>query len=401
MINPNKIIIITTCPFPNGLAGTNRILSYCKGFLYHGYQPEVFCIRPTEPYYNSTNLFVKGTFNGIKYTYPGGTTKRVASFLGRRKNDFYAKWASLRLLYKTLKKGEIFFIIFYGNSVVVELSSILISRRFNIKIYKEESENPEIYFRGVNIFNSFKKWFVINKLYGYYTGILVMTHPLKKLFLGKGIPNRNILIIPQTVDQERFEKDNYNTSVPRSYDYIAYVGSLNQLKDGVLTLVESFEELSAIYSEIHLVIAGDGTPKEKEELILLIKKLKLPERVHYIGCIQSSDIPAFLKGAKLLVSCRPKSLQSDFGFPTKITEYLATGRPIVTTLTGELDLYLKDRVNVFATTTDDRNSFASKIIEVLEDYDFAMKVARRGQMLISDNFNPIIQTKRIIDFCTD
>ncbi|MCX6252927.1 MAG: glycosyltransferase [Bacteroidia bacterium] len=400
--NPPKIVIITTQPFPIGLAGTNRILSYCKGFLYHGYQPEVICIRPTESYSGVFINQASGMYEGIIYSYPGRTTVRVKSFWGRRKNDLFSEFASIRSFYKILKKGKVSFIIFYGNCISVELASIIISRGFKIKIYKEESENPEIYFQGnSNFLLSLKKWFVINKLYKFYYGVLVMTHPLQAFFLTKGIPNKRILLVPQTVDHGRFEKRVANFTMSLPNDYIAFMGSLNQNKDGVLTLIESFREVSSKYTEMHLIIAGEGAQQEKNELSSLINALNLNDRVQCIGRISSIEIPAFLNGAKLLASCRPQSLQSDYGFPTKVVEYLASGTPVVTTAPGELVFYLKDRENAFVAEKAEPDTFAAKMLEALQDYDFAMKVAQNGKALVKDKFNPITQTKKIIDFCKE
>jgi glycosyltransferase involved in cell wall biosynthesis len=400
--NPNKIIILTTNPFPNGLAGTNRILSYCKGFLYHGYQPMIVCIRPTEPHNNIFNSSIEGTYNRIKYSYPGGTTIRVASFWGRRINDLLARRASIRLLFEAMKKREVFFVIFYGNCLSVEFSAILLSRLFKIGIYKEESEHPRVYFKGNNNnLYSLTKWFFINKMYRSYTGLLVMTNSLREYFLTKGVREQKILVVPHTVDIERFAKITCNSKLSFAYEYIAYLGPVNEEKDGVFTLVESFLEVSTICPKIHLVIAGFGTKQEIDMLNLFIKQLDLIEKVHYIGWIANEDIPLFLDTAKLLASCRSKSFQNEYNFPTKLIEYLATGKPTVTTAPGELTVYLKDRVNIFVAKEADRNSFASKILEVLQDYNFAMKVAQNGKELVRDEFNPIKQTIKIIDFCKD
>jgi glycosyltransferase involved in cell wall biosynthesis len=183
--------------------------------------------------------------------------------------------------------------------------------------------------------------------------------------------------------------------------YVAYLGSLNQQKDGVLTLVKSFTKVSAKYPEIHLIIAGAGTQQEQKALASLIFQFHLSGRVHYLGRISYNEIPALFRGAKLLASCRAKSFQNEYSFPTKVIEYLATGKPTVTTAPGELDYYLKDRVNAFVANMADHNSFASKILEVLQDYDFAMNVAENGKELVRDKFNPITQTKKIIDFCRE
>lgn len=400
--NPKRIIIITTNPFPIGLAGTNRILSYCIGFLYHGYQPEILCIRPTEAYANVFNIQTSGMYKGISYSYPGGTTVRVKSFWGRRLNDIIAFISSIILFINLLRKKGISFSIFYGNYLFPELTFILTSRLFRKNIYKEENENPNIFFnKKRSIFNRIIKWFVINKLYKHYDGVLVMTHPLRDFFMAKGIPDKKILIVPQTVDHERFERVIPNAKISLPIDYVAYVGSINQQKDGVLTLVESFTKVSAMYPEIHLVIAGEGEQLEMETLLLLIKNLKLTEKVHCIGRISSNDIPAFLNNAKLLASCRPKSIQSGYGFPTKVVEYLATGKPTVTTAIGELAFYLEDRVNSFVVNLADPTFFASKMLEVFQDYEFALDVGQNGKALVKDKFDPKRQTKKVIDFCLD
>lgn len=396
--NRKKIIVITIEPFPIGLAGTNRIISYCKGFRHHGFQPEVLCLRPTDSYKNIFNNSIQGDYKGIKYSYPGRTTIRVASFWGRRINDISGILSTLKIVLVMLSKKEIEFAIFYGKKYYAELSFIFIFWLFRKKIYKEESEHPHVYFRGgTSVLNKIFKWLYVNKLYRYYSGILVMTQPLRDFYLAKGIPDGEILVVPQTVDLDRFENIYLNTKKVE-YEYIAYVGTLSQQKDGVLTLINSFSIVTKKFPETHLIIAGDGTLQEKWELSLLINQLHLNEKVHFIGRISSEDIPAFFNGAKVLASCRPQSLQSDFGFPTKVVEYLASGKPTATTATGELAFYLIDRVNAFVANMAEPNIFGSKILEVLENYDFAMEVAENGKELVREKFSPIKQTKMIIDF---
>ena len=397
-----KIVIITTSPFPIGLTGTNRILSYCSGFLINGYQTEVICIRPTETYNNVFNISPSGIYQGIGYSYPGKTTVRVKSFWGRRWNDNIAVISSIVLYINLLQKKDIHFSIFLGNNILAEILFILITRVYRKKIYKEESENPNVYFKEKgSIPNRFINWFVINRLYRYYDCVLVITLQLNKFFIGKGVPEAKILLVPQTVDLTRFESTEEKKVYKINSEYIAYAGSLNQKKDGVLTLIESFQRVSEKFPELKLFIAGGGTSEENMAILSLIENLKVAEKVSLMGRISSEEIPQFLKCAKVLVSCRPSSIQSDYGFPTKTVEYLATGKPTVTTLTGELAFYLKDRETAFVVNKTEPDEVALKILEVLQDYDFALKVAESGKDLVRDKFSPIIQTKKIIDFCKE
>jgi glycosyltransferase involved in cell wall biosynthesis len=398
-IKKSKIIILTTQPFPDGLASTSRILSYCKGFLQHGYHPEIFCIRPTETKDNILNSEICGVYHGINFFYPGGTTVRANSFWGRRKNDLVARYASVKAFFKVMKRRDVCFVIFYGNCISVEVSATIISKFFKIIIFKEASENPLVYFpAGYNPIIAIDKWFTVHQINNFYNGILVMTDPLKDFFLKKGIPEHKLLLVPQTVDMERFETRSAGSALTFPYRYIAYIGSIKQEKDGVLTLIESFQDVIKVHSEIHLVIAGQGTKEEEDAMSGLIQRLGLQHRIHFLGQIPSGAIPEFLHGAELLVSCRPDSLQSDYGFPTKIAEYLATGKPVVTTVTGELALFLKDGFNAFVAPEASPMIFASKIIEALHDPEYAKQVGRNGRDLAFDKFNPTTQTKIILDY---
>ena len=396
---PKKILIITSNSFPIGMAGTNRILSYCEGFINNGYKPLVICYKPTEYYKNVFNTDSLGIYNNIKFTYPGGCTVRSKSFLERRINDFLSGFLSIKLLWFYFKKKEVSFVIFYGNCLIIELLAIMISKLYKIKIYKEESEHPLIYFQYKdNLINKVKKWFVVNKLYSYYSGILVMTLSLRDFFLKKGISKNKILVVPQTIAMIKFNENIKKHPFVINYEYIAYVGSLSQKKDGVLTLLEIFNEVSKKYKDIHLIIAGDGTLSEKELILSTIQSLNKIDRIHYIGRIPSNEIPAFLNKAKLVVSCRPKSIQSEYGFPTKLIEYLASGKPVVTTVTGEIEYYLEDKVNAFLVFDFNSQSFVNKIYGVLNDYDCALDISNNGHKLIEVMFNPNIQTKKIIEF---
>lgn len=394
-----KIIIITTGPFPVGLAGTNRIICYCRGFIHNGYIPEVICIRPTEPYKDIFNKQISGIYKGIKYSYPGKKTVRVKSFLGRRLNDFVAVINSVLLFRHLLQKRKIFFSIFYGNNIIAELLFIASSRLFGRKIFKEESENPNIYFgNSKSIFKRAIKWVVINRLYRYYNGVFVMTSILRDFFLDKGVPNTKVLLVPQTVDLERFDMKGVGFNNNVEGEYVAYIGSLNQDKDGILTLIWIFKIVSEKLPSLRLVIAGDGTLEEKSSILNLIDRLNLKEKVVLAGRISSEEIPSFLMRAKLLVSCRPSSLQSDYGFPTKIVEYLASGTPSITSVHGDLAFYLKDNINAFVADSVDPEVFGLKILEALQDYGFAINVAQKGKELVREKFNPIIQTKSILNF---
>jgi len=109
-------------------------------------------------------------------------------------------------------------------------------------------------------------------------------------------------------------------------------------------------------------------------------------------------MPPLLCGAKVLALARPSSLQSTGGFPTKLGEYLATGKPVVVTKVADIPRYLEDGENAYLVEPDDNSAFAEKLGFVLSHYEDALQTAQKGKELTNTVFNYKIQSRRIQDF---
>ncbi len=91
-----------------------------------------------------------------------------------------------------------------------------------------------------------------------------------------------------------------------------------------------------------------------------------------------------------------QSLQADYGFSTKLGEYLATGRPVVSTKVGEIEKYLIDRKNAFLCEPN-IISVAEAICCIIEDYDSALKIGQEGKRCALEFFNNKTETAKIIN----
>ena len=126
--------------------------------------------------------------------------------------------------------------------------------------------------------------------------------------------------------------------------------------------------------------------------------LNIQNRVHFLGQVTRTEVPNYLKNAKVLTLSRPPSIVADAGFPSKLTEYLATGKPVVVTKVGEIPNYLTDGLNAFLSEAGSVEAFSEKLDFVLGNYEFAKKVGLKGKELTSTIFNYNFQSGRIIGF---
>jgi glycosyltransferase involved in cell wall biosynthesis len=375
--------------FPDGTAATNRVYTYAKGFKENGIKVHVICFR--NDYLSDYN----GISDGIHFYHPFGQTRRSRYFIIRRWQKFVKYLRTFALLKRINKSERIIAIHVYSINLITELFAFFIARTAGIKLLVERSEHPLRSYRQnafIRMIGNMKVAVEIRL----YDGIFCISNYLIDFFRSKGVNNRRLFLVPSTVERERFENC---SEVPLPYKYILYCGGLTIPKDGVNILIESFGKIADKHPEIKLVLIGEADSlKEEMTLRELAADLALADRVIFLGVLSRYDIPAYECNAEILALARPKSIIADAGFPSKLTEYLAAGKPVVTTMVGEIPSYLEDNVSAFLSEPGSADAFADKLDFVLSNYEIAEKVAERGRELTSTTFNYRYQATRMISF---
>jgi len=388
LIKINKIYIITDATFPVGMAPTNRILSYANGFLKNGAGCEIIIFRKTEDFGKIINDKTKGSFNGIKYKYLFKNTNKSKYFLKKRIDNLLGLFRLLiYCLFRIQGKSKIIYYSSYNRpAIILKISKIFKGHL----ILKEESEHPYVYEKSKN----YLSLLVFKRIhYNLFDGFLLMTHNLIDYFK-QNYPKIPQVHIPMTVDLERF-----NIVVVKKEKRITYIGSLNNQKDGILYLLKAFSIFLKQFKGYELLICGYvSSNKEKNIFYDTLNKLKIKDSVVYYEKVKSDRIPILLKSSSILVLPRPDSIQAKNGFPTKLGEYLASGVPVVVTPVGEITSYLIDGVSAFIAVSQDANNLASKLKEIISDYQRAVEIGFIGRKVAEKHFNNIIQTQKIINF---
>lgn len=373
-----RIVIINTLPVPSGQASVNRFLGYARGLVESG--NEVVCLSSAKPLNERS-----GSLDGVKYINCG-------------KNGRLSLLFALRSIRKNLKTNKYDIAIVICNSLLMLYPVHWACKRAGTKMLMEKSEFPFALMRdGQEIKSGWKKiygnWW--NNMVGrILDGMIVMTTPLLNYYKTILKPNCKMVHIPMTVDASRFlipkEGNDFG-------DYIAYCGNMTGNKDGVENLIEAFDPVEKKYPTIKLfLIGGANTPERMDELRDLVKEKGLNNVVFY-GRAPREEMPRLLTNAKMLCLARPTTTQATYGFPTKLGEYLATGNPVVVTAVGDIPLYLNDS-NSYIVKADDNKAFSERMLEVLEDYDKAIKIGAQGKALALNVFNADVQSKVLNDW---
>jgi len=389
-----KVFFLTRVPFPYGLAQTNRLISIAAGLVNAGCDVTVICLKPTENVADSRNYSSLGTYNQVKFIYTSGTSYRGKSFLRRSYLFITGIMSATTLLVKEHKSGKIQAAFMGVTGSLNILWFGLICRILKIKYLQERSEYPFIKASRKSWFDKPALFIYLNLVCKLFDGFVVITRRLQQYFTPYLRENCPVYLLPILVEPERFE----NLTETASEIYIAYCGSMEGDKDGIPILTDAFHFLMKDYPDLKLYLVGptqfEGFRGLKENIVR--KGLEL--NVIFTGTADRDQLPRILSNAHMLVLARPGNRQSEAGFPTKLGEYLATGKPVVVTSVGEIPDYLHHDVNAFIAKPNDAADFALKMKQVLQNYEHALEIGKQGQILAQTIFNYKIQGKQLADW---
>ena len=365
--------IIIAHDYIEGSACSNRIICFAKGYRDNGYSVMMMLYDTSA----KQNLIIDGVDVRF-FREPPIKTKPLRRLLGvlryvKAIKKEYIPQHTLIHIYRTPWWGFL----------------------FNKKKYNFFFERGEIpFFSDSRSFTYRVQEYLGIKVATRATGMIAQTFSLKDYYYGIGV--KNIEVINMFVDVERFN----NLTVDKSKKYIAYCGTVAKHKDGVDDLIKAFEIVHRTHDEYKLLLIGGFEALYGDEAYLrgMVKDLKLSDSVEFTGKVKPMEIPALLQNASILALARPINKQTQYGFPTKLGEYLCTGNPIVLTPAGEVTKYLTDYKTCFFAEPENPEDFAAKILWVIENYDEAKRIGEAGMGLIDTDFSIQTQTQKAICF---
>ena len=163
---------------------------------------------------------------------------------------------------------------------------------------------------------------------------------------------------------------------------VVYAGAMTSL-EGVDVLIRSMTSVVGRIPGARLIIAGFvlgrdpilGAPLQYEKLI---DSLGLQNSVVLAGPMSMRAVADLYAAASVLVNPKVDHLANQVAAPIKIGEYLAAGRPVLTTKVCELETWLVDRRDVLFCDAGDPGALAAGICELLTNADLAERLSREG-----------------------
>lgn len=380
-----KVVYITETVMPEkGMATANRILSVCRGLAHNGC--EVSILVP----FSDNGVPENRVIDGVRIISFFRRCGRIGNALKWRLLYFFKVFCWLN------RTGGADVAVAYSYSVMFNTFAWMVSKLSGARFVMEHTEFP-IYIITPGRFS----WFGIRTVLERFfvpklpVGMILMTRKLVAFY--SPIVRRSCQLhhLPMSVDCKRF---NGSPDVsPFSFDYVAYMGSLNEPKDGVPGILKAFSIFAEKHPCVKLVRIGRARESDSE-LMAAFGKYCNEDRLVLTGSVQGKDIPSYLRNAKAIMLIRPDIPQTKACFPTKLGEYLASGTPVVTSPVGEVGDYLKDRESCYFADYNDPAAAAESLAAIFADAETAAKIGARGKQVALEAFHYDKTTGRLAEW---
>jgi glycosyltransferase involved in cell wall biosynthesis len=398
----NITLLISKNPFCENNAGANRLINLIEGVADLGVIVRLFICNGYNSSEEKAKFGIQGVHNNINYEYimpmliQGYWKVRIYNYLGQFIRN-------RRLIYELNKRLKNSIEIIWTDASVLSFRFAVYfkNRNPNAQLFVELSEYLDIHlYNKGNIFQrwqgNFRQTLFEKRAFFSYNGIALMTQNLLRHYKCFHEPKPNLLHLPMTVDLKRF-KGLKKPLLEFQSPYIAFVGVMNDAKDGVSILINAFNSIKNKFPQYKVYLIG-GWNYDTPTHLNLIVDFDLQERVFWMKEYDRNKIPNIICNADLLVLPRPASKQAQGGFPTKLGEYLATGNPVCATSVGEIPNYLKDNESVFFAKPGSVESFAEAMDRALSNPENAKRVGLNGRKVAEREFNKDIQANKLYDF---
>lgn len=327
---------------------------YAELFSKNGHNVFVIDCPDTDSKNISYGLSTKTVFNYSRvYDDASITLIHPPSILIKGLNRMSHFLSVKKIIKETIIKNKIDIVFLYG-SITNGIQTIQVAKELKIPVVYRLLDISHGLVRIPIIKNLAKKLESI--VLSNSTKILTTTPDLSRYAKEMNAKNELVESFPLGINTHDFKPIPKNLDLAKSLgissidSVIVFVGTLYPFS-GLLDIVENFDKLEK-NQNIKLLIVGGGPSYEK--LCALVKKKNLENNVILTNFKPQSELSKYISLADICINPFQINYVTNRILPTKILEYFACGKPVLSTpLNGTKELLPNEQFGILYSTSDD------------------------------------------------
>jgi 1,2-diacylglycerol 3-alpha-glucosyltransferase len=227
------------------------------------------------------------------------------------------------------------------------------------------------------------------------SAIIALSTDLERFLEERGIRRERIHVIPLGIDVRAFagadgEAARTRLGVGRA-PLVLYTGILDRLQR-VDYLLRAMTVVAAAVPEARLVLVANVLQAEDlARCRALAQELGLADRAIFVGSESFADIPPYMAAADVTVVPRPHCP----GFPVKLLNSLAAGRPVVVFQGSAKGL--RDGEAALVVPDHDWQAMGEAIVRVLKDESLSRRLSEGARRWVDQHYAWPLLAQRTID----
>lgn len=367
----NRILVISQHFWPE----TFRINDICDYLIENGYAVDVLCGIPNYPSGKFTEGY--GYFKIRKQTHKNIHIRRVFEIPRSNNSSFkiflnYISFpiASLFHIPHLLgtKYDKIF--LYQTSPIIMTISGIILGKLKKVETTMYVLDLwPENLYSVLPVKNRFLRSvakMISDWHYRNADKLIVLSEKMRSELVNRtGIANDRIVVIPQAPEKI------YEQEIKDSVLNKRFGDKFNLVFTGSITPAQSFDTIihsAKILKEkgiqdINWIIVGDGMSRSKVEND--VRTSGLNDIFHFEGQVPVEEIPKYTSIADGLIGCLAKSDLLEATIPAKVMSYIASGKPLVLAMDGEVQHLINTTIQGgYVSSSEDSMALASNIIKL-------------------------------------
>lgn len=186
---------------------------------------------------------------------------------------------------------------------------------------------------------------------------------------------KNTALIPNGIDLKKFK-----FYEGKREKFLISTTSTLIPRNGIDILIEAMPKVLEEFPSTRLQIAGEG-PMEKE-LKRRVRELKIAKNVKFLGTLEHSKIPDFVKKSHLFV--RPSRFE---GFGVSFIEAMALGTPVVTCPVGGIVDFVEDKKTGLLVSPENSEELSRSIIFAFKNDKKMSEIVKNARKLVESRYS--------------
>jgi len=379
-----NIVAFYKTNYPNDSSPmSSRLHLYMKALAHEG--AEVLIVSPTNESKEDSLI------DGVLYSY------RVVNNLSKN-SEKVNNLIFIEIIKDLSQKFDVVFTSLANDSWVKKYAKAV--RSVGGRIAFEMNETPHSIIASRKDFKfilAIKRWIFLNFIVKKTDGFIVISKSLENLFTKYKGNNTQITRVPILSENKLLITPNRNSL---NNKFIFHAGSLSEQKDGIKALFKAFliaQQKLNINFKFYLT-QKTGLPHLLSWINNFIKTNKLQSKIEFTGLLERNVLNSYYDKCTLAIINKPRNIQNDYNFSTKLTELIPRGIPLIISKTGEHNHYFKHDYNCYLVEPNNQEEIAEGIVKIINNPEYTEMITKNALQLIDSDFYYLNHASNLFDF---